>query len=140
MGTTDKIEELIVLFDGVCNLCNASVNFIIDHNSKKNIRFAPLQSAYAREHLDFQSIIPDSIVLLVTDKIYYKSSAVLRISKYLDFPFSILYYLIILPGWMRDPVYDWIAAKRYIWFGKKEACRIPTPELKDRFIESPILS
>jgi predicted DCC family thiol-disulfide oxidoreductase YuxK len=141
MGATNEVASLIVFFDGVCNLCNASVNFIIDQNLKNNIKFAPLQSAFAHEHLPTGiREQTDSIVLKNGNEVFIKSTAALMIARHLKFPFGLLFYFIYLPVFLRDPVYDFIAAHRFQWFGRRKACRLPSPELKDRFIDSPILS
>ena len=141
MGAADAVTGPIVFFDGVCNLCNASVLFIIDHNPQNNIRFSPLQSRFASDCL---SQNPgdgfSSIVLMDKEGLHTRSTAALRIVRELRFPFSLLYGLIVVPRIVRDPVYDWIARHRYRWFGKRSSCRMPTPELAARFIDSPILS
>ncbi len=127
-----------MLFDGVCNFCNSSVNFIIDRDKEKRFLFASLQSDYAAKILlengmggkDF-----DSIVLLSPDgKIYKRSSAALRIALRLKFPWFLFYAFIIIPPFIRDFCYEIIARNRYKWFGKRDACRIPTPEERERFV------
>ena len=127
----------IILFDGVCNLCNSAVNFIIKHDKKEHYLFASLQSDAAKEILlqfpskkiDFTSII------LIENEIYYnKSTASLLISKQLNGGFKLIYLLIIIPKSIRDFVYDYIAKNRYQWFGKKESCMIPSLEIKNRFL------
>ena len=127
----------ILLFDGVCNLCNASINFIIDHDLKKQFKFAALQSEFGQEQLKKHSIDSqktDSLVLLIGEKYYVRSAAALRVGIRLKFPLPLLGIFLIVPPFMRDPVYNYIARNRYRWFGKSETCRIPTPELKNRFI------
>ena len=128
----------VVLFDGVCNLCNGAVNFIIDRDPVAHFRFAPLQSAYARDLLSQQGIQaqhqPDSILLVEGTFIYQESTAVLRIARRLRWPWAWVYGAIILPRPVRDLVYRWIARHRYRWFGKSDACRVPTPELRSRFL------
>jgi len=129
----------VILFDGVCNICNSSVNFIIDRDPKKEFRFAALQSETGQRLL---SSIPatslqdfDSVVLIEGDRVYKKSTAALRIARRLPGIWSWLYIFIIIPKFLRDPVYDLIANNRYRWFGKKDSCRIPTPELRSRFLD-----
>lgn len=131
----------ILFFDGVCNLCNSSVNFVIDHDPKGVVRFAPLQSGVAHEKLSVHGISAgqgadhDSMVLLEGDRVYVRSSAALRLAKYLSFPWNLGAVFLIVPRPIRDFVYGVIAKNRYAWFGKSDTCRVPTPELKARFLE-----
>ena len=127
----------IVLFDGVCNLCNKSVQFIITHDKKKIFYFASLQSDFGQKKL--QSIgIKDcqlqSIVYIQDQTAYFKSDAALHIAKSLGGKWKLLYYLHIIPKKFRDLIYSFIAKKRYKWFGKREECWLPTPELQERFL------
>lgn len=131
------MTEKIILFDGVCNLCNSSVNFIIDHDKNDVFKFASLQSDAGQELLkkfDLSTKDFDSIIFVDNGKFYTKSSAVLRIVK--DFPglWKLLYASIIIPPFIRNFIYEIIANNRYKWFGKKDSCRIPTPELKSKFL------
>jgi len=126
-----------ILFDGVCNLCNGFVQFIIVRDKKRYFRFASLQSDYvASLNLDAENLISDmnTVILLENGHIYTKSAAVLRIIRHLRFPYPIAYMFIIIPSSIRDFVYNWISRNRYKWFGKREACMIPTPDLLDRFL------
>lgn len=135
MSTTKN--KSIILFDGVCNLCNASVIFIIKHDKKAQFLFASLQSDAAKEILlqyNSKKIKIDSIVLIQNNEIYEKSSAALRIAKALSGGFKSLYLFIIIPKFIRDFGYDYIAKNRYKWYGQKETCMIPTSEIKNRFI------
>lgn len=128
----------IILFDGVCNLCNSSVNFIIKHDKKKQFIFTSLQSDAAKEILlqfPTKNLNLDSILLIEKEIIYEKSTAVLRISKELNIGYKLLYSLIIIPKFIRDWIYNIIAKNRYKWFGKKEQCMVPSPEIKNKFIE-----
>ncbi|WP_323757774.1 thiol-disulfide oxidoreductase DCC family protein [Roseivirga sp.] len=130
-------EHDILLFDGVCNLCNSSVNFIIDRDPKKHFKFAALQSDFGQtklKELGFNQEEFDSLVLLSNGKIYRKSSAALRIAKKLKGLWPFLYIFIIIPPFIRHGVYDIIGKNRYKWFGKQDSCRMPTPELKQRFV------
>jgi predicted DCC family thiol-disulfide oxidoreductase YuxK len=142
MGSTLEVntyDHPIIFFDGVCNLCNSSVNFIIDRDPRAIFRFASLQSVAARELLkdsDFNPEELDSILLFKEGRVYSKSDAALEISSDLPFPWSLLRFFKILPKIIRDSIYTWIANNRYNWFGKSESCRLPTPELKDRFLDS----
>ncbi len=129
--------EQIVLFDGVCNFCNASINFVIDHDPKYLFKFAALQSDFAKEKLSKAGLKTedfDSVVLIEGDKVYTRSTAALRISKKLSGAWPLLYGFIIVPPFIRNAVYDLIARNRYRWFGKSENCRLPSPEERARFI------
>lgn len=123
-----------VLFDGVCNLCNASINFIIDRDPKAYFRFAALQSDAAKQLGETVTGDPDSIILIEDGKRYDKSTAALRIARRLSGVWPVLYMGIILPRPLRDVIYRFIARNRYKWFGKSDACRLPSPELKARFL------
>lgn len=127
----------IILFDGVCNLCSSSVQFVIKHDSQQKFKFASLQSDVAKTILhDFAAASTsfNSVILVEEGIVYYRSSAALRIAKRLSFPYNLLYAFIIIPPFIRNAVYDYIAKNRYQWFGKKEECWVPTPELRDRFV------
>ncbi|MDT0641851.1 thiol-disulfide oxidoreductase DCC family protein [Zunongwangia sp. F363] len=129
----------IVLFDGVCNLCDGAVNFIIKHDKKDIFRFASLQSEFGKKLVAERGLDPeaiDSVILIEPSVAYYrKSSAALEISRDLSGGYSLLKNFIFLPEGFRDLVYDLIAKNRYKWFGKKESCMIPTPELKAKFLD-----
>jgi len=137
---SDNIENQdILLFDGVCNLCNSSVNFIIDHDPHNHFRFAALQSEFGQKkllELGYDNEAFDSLVLLSEDQVYKKSSAALRIAKKLNGLYPVLYIFIIIPPFIRHGVYDIIARNRYKWWGKQDSCRVPTPELRSRFMEA----
>jgi predicted DCC family thiol-disulfide oxidoreductase YuxK len=127
----------IVLFDGVCNLCNSSVQFIIDRDPDAQFRFAPLQSDVG-ESLRARHEIPeelDSIVLIDDGKAYWKSSAALRVARRLQGAWSLLFALIVVPPFVRNAIYGWIARNRYRWFGREDACRLPSPDLEERFLQ-----
>jgi predicted DCC family thiol-disulfide oxidoreductase YuxK len=131
------MEKPVVLFDGVCNFCNRWVNFAIRHDKKGRLRFATLQSDYARKLLESHHVAPEnnsSVILLDNGNIYTRSGAVLRITRYLDGGWKIFYGLSIIPRFVRDPLYNWVARKRYAWFGKRDTCMIPTASQKERFI------
>jgi predicted DCC family thiol-disulfide oxidoreductase YuxK len=130
-------NKSIILFDGVCNLCNASVNFIIKHDKKERFLFASLQSDAAKEILlQFPSkkIELSSLILIENGKIYEKSSAILKITKHLNSGLNLFYIFKIIPKLLRDKLYSIIAKNRYKWFGKKSSCMIPTKKQKNRFI------
>ena len=129
--------ENIILFDGVCNLCNHSVQFIIKRDPKGHFKFASLQSEIGQKLVE-QYGIPkgiESIIYIEKDKVYIKSSAALRISRKLNGYWRYLTILSILPSSFRDFFYDVIAKNRYKWFGKKESCLLPTIETKKRFLD-----
>ena len=127
----------IILFDGVCNLCNSSVNFIIKHDKKKQFLFASLQSDAAKEILlqfTTKKLNLNSILLIDNKNIYEKSTAALKISRHLSNGYQLLYYLVIIPLFIRNWLYNLIVKNRYQWFGKKEFCMIPTSEIRNRFL------
>ena len=128
-----------ILFDGVCNLCNGFVMFVIARDPGARFRFAALTSDAAQALLRQSGVttpIPDSIVLLEDHQIYFRSDAPLRIARGLTFPWPLAYAAVIVPRFIRDRVYDAIAARRYRWFGRREACLVPTADLRQRFLDS----
>lgn len=130
-------DEKIVLFDGYCNFCNSTVQFILKREKNKKIKFCALQSDTGKNilnqfHLNTPSI--DSIVFVEHDIAYTKSDAALRISKHLKGLYPMLYGFIIVPKFIRNWVYDFIAKNRYQWFGKSESCFVPTEQQKNRFL------
>ena len=129
--------EKIIFFDGICNLCNGAVDFVIRHAPKRKFAFAPFQSKAweeVSESLDFE-VSPEKTFILFDDERYYtRSSAALRVLKYLSWPYSFLYIFTLTPEFIRNPLYDFIARNRYRWFGKLSTCRIPTPEIEERFL------
>lgn len=131
-------DNPIILFDGVCNLCNSIVDFIILRDPMGVYRFASLQSDLGREKIaDCPTMEAnlDSVVLVEGRKCYVKSSAALRIARRLRFPWPLFYGFIIVPRVLRDWIYDFIANNRYQWFGKRHTCRIPTQEERSRFLD-----
>ncbi len=130
-------QKSIILFDGVCNLCNNSVQFVIKHDERGKFKFAALQSETGQALLK-QYGLPqtgfDSFVLVQSEKVYLKSTAALYVAKQLDGPVKSLFGFIIVPAFIRNAVYNLIAKNRYKWFGKKDHCMIPTPALKARFL------
>lgn len=127
----------IILFDGICNLCNGAVNFIIRHDKGKLFRFAALQSATG-QRLRAQYQLPEkdlrSFILIDQNKAYEKSTAALKVATKLPWYWQWTQLFWMIPRFLRDIVYDSIAKNRYKWFGKKEQCVLPKPEIKDRFI------
>lgn len=135
---TSSSAEAVILFDGVCNLCNGFVNFVFDRDPTGYFRVGSLQSDAAKQHLEPFSTDPkalDTVVLVEHGKLYTRSTAALRIVRQLEAPWPLLYAFIVVPRPFRDWVYDVIATHRYDWFGRRDQCRVPTPELQDRFIE-----
>jgi len=130
-------EQHIVLFDGVCNLCNNGVQFIIKKDKRNLFNFAALQSEYGEILLNKHQINTenmDSFVYIQKGKAYVKSTAALKIAKELKRGWQLFYVFIIFPAFFRNWFYDFIAKNRYRWFGKKDSCMIPTPELKAKFL------
>jgi predicted DCC family thiol-disulfide oxidoreductase YuxK len=135
---TDVEDHAVVLFDGVCNLCNGAVNFIIDRDPDGYFRFAPLQSDVGGRLLADSEVSAadlDTIVLVENGEILVRSAAALRIARHLSGLWPLLFTFVVVPRPLRDAVYDWIAANRYRWFGRRDQCRVPTPELTDRFLD-----
>ncbi|OJJ14968.1 hypothetical protein BKI52_41175 [marine bacterium AO1-C] len=128
----------IVLFDGVCNLCESSVQTIIKKDAQGKFRFASLQSEVGQAYLkkfNRPTEDLDTVILIEGDKYYTKSSAALRIIKGFKGVWPLMYGFIIIPKFIRDKVYSYIAQNRYKWYGKKDQCMMPTPELKARFLD-----
>ncbi len=131
------MNQSIILFDGVCNLCNSSIDFILKRDPKHRFLVGPLQeevgqSLLKKHRIDGEYL--DSLILIENGRIFKRSTGALRIARHLSGLWPILYPLIWIPAFLRDPVYDWIGRNRYRWFGKKETCRLPTPEEKARFL------
>lgn len=141
MGTPGAVKPFathLVLFDGVCNLCSGAVQFIIQRDPKAKFQFASLQSATGQEQLErfgLDKTKLHSILLIQDEHVLQRSDAALAIAKQLSGAWPAFYFFKIFPRFFRDGAYDWIARNRYKFFGKKEACWIPTPELKERFLE-----
>jgi predicted DCC family thiol-disulfide oxidoreductase YuxK len=128
----------IVLFDGVCNFCDTNVQRIMRNDADGNFVFASLQSSIGQQlliHFQLDQQALDSIVLIEGNKAFTMSSAILRIVRKMNWPWKILYAGILLPRFLRDHLYNWVAKNRYRWYGKKDQCMIPTPEQRRRFIE-----
>jgi predicted DCC family thiol-disulfide oxidoreductase YuxK len=127
----------VVLFDGVCNLCNGSVQFIVRHDPAGRFRFASLQSEAGQALLRRHGLDPDdlfSVILVEGGRAYARSDAALGIARGLSSAWRAAGALRVVPRPLRDAVYGWVARNRYRWFGKQEACMIPTPELRARFL------
>ena len=128
----------IIVFDGVCNLCNSAIQFVIKRDKKRQFRYTSLQSDLGKELLAERNIDPNKIdsIILIEPEIayYYKSSAALQISKGLKGAYPFMSIFLIIPSFIRVGVYDFIAKNRYKWFGKKESCMIPTQEQLELFL------
>jgi predicted DCC family thiol-disulfide oxidoreductase YuxK len=127
----------VLLFDGVCNLCNGFVNFVIDNDPEGYFKLAALQSDEARPYLEQFGLDPealDSVVLIENGQAYRKSTAALRVALHLPKPWPLAAVFMAIPRPLRDVVYDLIATNRYDWFGERNSCRMPTPELQQRFL------
>jgi predicted DCC family thiol-disulfide oxidoreductase YuxK len=131
-------DKKIILFDGVCNLCNSAVQYVIKRDQKDLFRFAPLQSALGQsiiKHIGIASQNIDSIILYEPGKAYYyKSSAAIEIARNLKGIITYSGIFKIIPSRLRDMIYDYVASNRYKWYGQKESCMIPTAELKAKFL------
>lgn len=130
-------SQPIILFDGICNLCDGAVQFVIKHDPENQFLFASLQSEAGQRLLKQYKLSVEnfnSFILIQDKKVYNKSTGALKVARQIKGVWSWLYIFIIIPAFIRDTVYTWIAQNRYKWFGKKEACMIPTPELKARFL------
>ncbi len=130
-------QQSIILFDGICNLCNAAVQFVIKRDTSNQFLFASFQSGEGEKILaenNFHDNNMNSFILVENNKIYERSTAVLKVTKKLKGLWPMLYGFIIVPKFLRDGVYSFIAKNRYQWFGKKDECMIPTPELRAKFL------
>lgn len=133
-----RMHQKVVLFDGVCNLCSSSVQFILKRDRKNQFLFGSLQGEYGQSVLrKYQLPVNEfnSFMLIEDNKLYTKSTGALRMLKHLGGGWSLLYVFIIVPKFIRDAVYNWIARNRYKWFGKKNECWLPRPEWKARFLD-----
>lgn len=131
------MEQPVVIFDGVCELCNRSVNFVLRWERRPEIKFTANQNEPGRKLLDEFGVDPDepgTVFFVENGKLYKESTAALRVSRHLKFPWNLAYGFIIIPPFIRNAVYRLIARNRYRWFGKKDTCRIPTPEEMARFL------
>ncbi len=126
-----------ILFDGVCNFCNGAVNFVIKRDKQSRIKFAALQSDRGQQllqHFNFSTHNFNSFLFIEDGKVYTQSTAALKVCNYLPALWPLLYGFIIVPKFIRDGIYNWIANNRYKWFGKKDQCMIPSPEIRARFL------
>lgn len=128
-----------MLFDGVCNFCNASVQFIIDRDPAQRFQFAPLQSDVAKELLRERGVTapegdPDTIILIEGERVHMRSGAALRIARHLSGAWKLFVVFLVVPWFVRDLAYVVFAKNRYRMFGKSDTCRVPTPEFRARFL------
>lgn len=131
-------QKPVIFFDGLCNLCNGAVQFALRHEKNDAFRYTALQGQYAKKTLAQFKVNPkqlNSILLIDNGKLYFKSTAALRITKKFKGLWPALYLFILVPAFIRNWVYDIIAKNRYKWFGKKESCWVPTPALKAKFLD-----
>lgn len=131
-------EKKIILFDGVCNLCNSCVRFIIKHDKRNQFLFGSLQGKAGQDYLqkfNLNATVFNSFILIENDKVFTRSKAVLQVVKHLGGIWKLLYVFIILPKFIRDRMYDFVAKNRYKWFGKKEECLMPAAGLQSRFLD-----
>ncbi len=130
-------HQPIILFDGVCNFCNGAVNFTIKRDKKATIKFAALQSETGRQLVQQYGFPADdmrSFLFIKNGKVYNKSTAALRVCRHLKGLWPLCYGFIIVPAIIRNGIYDWIAKNRYKWFGERQECMIPSPEVRARFL------
>ncbi|MGC4100140.1 thiol-disulfide oxidoreductase DCC family protein [Ferruginibacter sp.] len=132
-------QQPLILFDGVCNFCNGAVNFVIKRDKKAQIQFAPIQSEkgrlYTRQYnLPFDDMNMKSFMFIEDGKVYSRSTAALRVCRYLSGLWPLCYGFIIVPRFIRDAVYNLVAKNRYKWFGVKDQCMIPSPDVRRRFL------
>jgi predicted DCC family thiol-disulfide oxidoreductase YuxK len=135
---TDTNNQKILYFDGICNLCAGAVQFVLKRNKKQNIFFASLQSKAGQEmlaHFGLPQTDFNSLVFVENGKMYQQSTGALRVARHLNAAWPLLFGLIIIPPFIRNAVYNWVAKNRYKWFGKKNECWLPTPDLKKRFLD-----
>ncbi|GAA4281826.1 thiol-disulfide oxidoreductase DCC family protein [Gaetbulibacter aestuarii] len=131
--------KYLILFDGVCNLCNSSIQYVIKYDKKNQFMFTALQSNTGKaliERFNIDTQKTDSVLLYTPEKgLDYKSTAALKVAYRLGFPHALWCVFFIVPTFLRNWIYDFIARNRYKWFGKKAECMVPTPELKAKFLE-----
>jgi predicted DCC family thiol-disulfide oxidoreductase YuxK len=129
-------NKSIVLFDGVCHLCQKSVRFIIKHDKKNNFLFASLQGETSKHLLQGYDISKKQTLFLIEEnKVFVESTAAMRIVRQLRFPINVLYVFNFIPKFLRDAVYRFVSRNRYRWFGKDNECMMPSPSLRERFLD-----
>ena len=140
MDSIAQIDSPVLLFDGVCNLCVGAVNFIIDQEALKHYKFASLQSQFAQrllreKKLPSANLEINTIYLFADDQVFQKSAAVFKVANSLSWNWKWIYLFSFLPSIITDFFYDFIAKNRYLWFGRQEKCKMPSPELAERFLD-----
>ena len=131
-------DHPVILFDGECNLCNSSVDFVVERDPDGVFKLGSLQSEAGRRLMERHGLDPeamDSIVLIDGDEVYRESDAALRIARKMSGAWPLLSVFRVVPAFIRDAVYRWIARNRYRWFGKRDTCRVPSPDEQSRFID-----
>ncbi|KPJ91257.1 MAG: hypothetical protein AMJ55_12140 [Gammaproteobacteria bacterium SG8_15] len=134
----EPAQQPVILFDGICRFCHASVQFVIKRDNRSRFWFCPLQSRKGQQlakQFGIENIDLTSMILIENNSVYRKSSAALRIARQLKMPWPLLYVFMIVPPFLRNAVYDFIGNHRYQWFGKFETCWIPDDETRERFLE-----
>ncbi|MGM0805066.1 MAG: thiol-disulfide oxidoreductase DCC family protein [Bacillota bacterium] len=132
------LTTAVLLFDGVCNLCNGSVQFILKHEKSEKLKFSAIQSEAGQKLLSQYSIDPEqtnSVILISDEGVYTESDAVAKVAEFLKFPYNTGKYMKVVPRQIRNVFYKKVASNRYKWFGQKESCMIPTPDLRNRFLQ-----
>jgi len=135
-ASNTKITNPVVLFDGVCNLCNTSVRFLLAYNRRENLHFAALQSEFANhllEKMNYSNLNLRTVVFIENGEVFTKSLAIFKISKHLVYPWKIIYHFRFIPKKLTDWIYDIVAINRYNVFGRKKNCMAPKPEWQNRF-------
>ncbi len=137
MDLEDVKDKKIVVFDGVCNLCHGGVNFIIKHNADQSIYFTQVQSETGQALQEFAGIdvlAEETMIFFENGKVYTEGKGATRIYRHFAWPAKFLYLIYFLPKFILNPIYKYVAKNRYRWYGKKEVCMMPKPELKARFL------
>lgn len=138
MKSNEEITPAVLLFDGVCNLCNGSVQFILKHEKSEKLKFSAIQSEAGQKLLSQYNINPEqtnSVILISDGVVYTESDAVAKVAEFLKFPYNTGRYMKVVPRQIRNVFYKKVASNRYKWFGQKESCMIPTPDLRNRFLQ-----
>jgi predicted DCC family thiol-disulfide oxidoreductase YuxK len=133
-----EITPAVLLFDGVCNLCNGSVQFILKHEKSEKLKFSAIQSEAGQKLLSQYNIDSEqtnSVILISDGVVYTESDAVAKVAEFLKFPYNTGKYMKVVPRQIRNVFYKKVASNRYKWFGQKESCMIPTPDLRNRFLQ-----
>ncbi|QTH45932.1 thiol-disulfide oxidoreductase DCC family protein [Cohnella sp. LGH] len=136
--TSNQSEPIVLLIDGHCNMCHGLAKFVVGRDKRAVFRFASLQSELGRRLLKEGGMPEDALetfVMVDNGKYYTKSTAALRIGRKLGWPWSVAYPAIVVPRFVRDRVYRFVARRRYRWFGRSESCLLPTPDMRSRFLE-----